>query len=131
MVKLAISAFMLAQLCILKAHASHYILYRNHLGPMYDYAGICLHAGNGIIMADADTFAHSVQNYGFHKDGWFANVNYKNKEVDVQGWGRYKFQSTKIGLGYAVFDGCWDSSGGDCSSFEAKAKEDCMEALNI
>ncbi|KAF9103767.1 hypothetical protein BGX29_002954 [Mortierella sp. GBA35] len=130
MVKLGISAFLLAQLCILQAHASHYIQFRLiKKTDAVHRAGICLHAGNGIIMSDSDDFASIVKNYGFHKDGWFANVNWGNKEVDVQGWGRYKFQKEMGDNRGVIWGGCWDSSGGDCNSFKNQARDDCDRAL--
>ncbi|KAF9083135.1 hypothetical protein BGX23_011757 [Mortierella sp. AD031] len=107
MVKLTISALLLVQLCILHAHASHYISFRKGKYEAFtDRAGICLHNGNRILMTYQDDFAKNVQNYGYHKDGWFANVNWHNKEVDVQGWGRYKFQQVRFQSFRVTADGC-------------------------
>ncbi|KAG0211395.1 hypothetical protein BGX33_004334 [Mortierella sp. NVP41] len=131
MVKLAISAFLLAQPCTLQVHASHYIQFRLFRNTAISHrTGICLHAGNGIIMTDDDIFGSTAKNFGFHKGKWSANVNWDNKEVDVQGWGRYKFQRTMDDKHRAVFDGCWDFSGGDCSSFKDQSKRDRDRALD-
>ncbi|KAF9103766.1 hypothetical protein BGX29_002953 [Mortierella sp. GBA35] len=94
MVKIAFSAVLLAQICILQAYASHYIQFRLYkdMGVLHR-VGICLHDGDRALMADQDYFGSSIQNYGFHKDGYAANVKWDNKEVDVQGWGRYKFKN--------------------------------------
>ncbi|KAG0211393.1 hypothetical protein BGX33_004332 [Mortierella sp. NVP41] len=118
MAKLAIFAFLLVQLCIFM------------LRPATTFR-ICLHAGNGILMTDQDVFGSTIKNFGFHKDGWSANVNWGNKEVDVPGWGRFKFPSVQDDGYRAIFDGCWDSSGGNCNSFKDKAKCDCDAALKF
>ncbi|KAF9090277.1 hypothetical protein BGX23_006117 [Mortierella sp. AD031] len=131
MVKLAISAFLLAQFCILNTQASHYIQFRlTRQTTALHRAGTCIHDGK-ILMTDQDGFGSTIENYGFNKDGWFANVNWKNKEVDVQGWGRFKFQKTMDDKYTAIFDGFWDSSGGDCKGFKNQARYDCGGALNF
>ncbi|KAG0203775.1 hypothetical protein BGX33_008917, partial [Mortierella sp. NVP41] len=130
MVKFAISAFVVAQLCLLQAQASHYIQYRLNRVDIVHYGAICIHNGDQILMADGDKFASSVQNYGFHQNGFSANVNWKNQNVGVQGWGTYWFD-TKSGeeYQYVTWEGCWETSDSKCAHFRTYAKAACDEAL--
>ncbi|KAG0280938.1 hypothetical protein BGZ97_009339, partial [Linnemannia gamsii] len=92
------AALALAQFCIPQAEASHYIRFvlLRH-GVITADGGICIHDGQNIIMAQRGWFASSVQNYGFHNNGFHANVNWNNKEVGVAQWndGPYKFQNIR------------------------------------
>ncbi|KAG0199024.1 hypothetical protein BGX33_011938 [Mortierella sp. NVP41] len=128
MVKLAILAFVVAQLCILQAQASHYIqwrLVRAH--PFVHTAGICIRDGDRVHMTDHDQFASSVQNYGYHKNGWSANVSWKNEDVHLYGHGTYQFDQKSKGKVEVVWEGCWDtdSDPNRCANFRAQAKKEC------
>ncbi|KAK3847908.1 MAG: hypothetical protein J3R72DRAFT_431046 [Linnemannia gamsii] len=136
MVKIALSALIVALLCMLQVQASHYILFilnrRANIGiPFSHTAGICIHDGNRILMADGDQFAPSVVNYGFHKDGYSANVNWNNKNVGVKTWGTYRFDNVEDSKGRASWDGCWTTQGNDCNDFRDRARWDCEGYLDI
>ncbi|KAG0199491.1 hypothetical protein BGX33_011613 [Mortierella sp. NVP41] len=93
MAKLAISALVVAQLCLLQAQASHYIEFKLIKDSAFAHrAGICIHNGDTMLMTDMDNFGSGVKNYGFHQNGFSANVNWNNENVGVDGWGTYWFQ---------------------------------------
>ncbi|KAG0211394.1 hypothetical protein BGX33_004333 [Mortierella sp. NVP41] len=132
MVKIAFSAVLLAQICILQAYASHYIQFRLYKDTgVLHRVGICLHDGDRALMADQDYFGSSVQNYGFHKDGYAANVKWDNKEVDVQGWGRYKFKNIWSNGHKNIWDDCWETSSRKCNTIVDKATSECNRALGF
>ncbi|KAG0209276.1 hypothetical protein BGX33_005725, partial [Mortierella sp. NVP41] len=80
---------------------------------------------------DNDRFGSGVQNYGFHKDGWSANVNWKNEEVGLHGHGTYKFDKAGKNGTPLVWEGCWDTPGDPnrCGHFRAQVKRECDELL--
>ncbi|KAG0371445.1 hypothetical protein BGX24_001667, partial [Mortierella sp. AD032] len=92
MVKLAISVFVVAQFCILQAQASHYIQFKiQRANPFAHHVGICIRDGTKLHMWDRAIFGSGVSSYGFHKDGWSAEVNWSREEVNLKGHGVYKF----------------------------------------
>ncbi|KAF9117755.1 hypothetical protein BGW39_001826, partial [Mortierella sp. 14UC] len=110
MVKLAISVLVVAQLCILQAQASHYIQFKIHRShPFAHVAGICIRDGTNVHMWDFDTFGSGVQSYGFHKDGWSAEVDWDKEEVNLRGHGVYKFDKGGKKGSPLIWEGCWDT----------------------
>ncbi|KAG0199022.1 hypothetical protein BGX33_011936 [Mortierella sp. NVP41] len=134
MVKLAFSAIVVAQLCLLQAQASHYIQWKLARGNLIKHvAGICIRDGDRVHMTDWDDFGSGVQNYGYHKDEWSANVNWKNEEVHLYGHGIYKFDQKSKKLYEVVWEGCWDTDGDHnrCANFRAEAKKQCDSLLEV
>ncbi|KAG0199493.1 hypothetical protein BGX33_011615, partial [Mortierella sp. NVP41] len=127
MVKLAISALVVAQLCVLQAQASHFIQWKLSKYDLFMHsAGICIHNGDQIVMADMDTFGSGVKNYGYHDRGYSANVNWDNENVGVDSWGTYWFQEKTPKNGKVVdWRGCWETTARKCAEFRAKAEEEC------
>ncbi|KAF9406965.1 hypothetical protein BGZ76_006230, partial [Entomortierella beljakovae] len=132
MIKAAIFAFLLVQLCMLQAQASHYIQFKLRRNDLITHrVGICMHDGSRVIMWDWDRFGASVQNYGFHKDGYSANVNYGRYEVAVSNWDwNKKFYTRYDNRGLVVWEGCWTTTAAQCSHFEAEAKRLCDNILD-
>lgn len=132
MVKLAISVFVIAQLCILQAQASHYIQFKIHRGTLIHHeAGVCIRDGTKVHMADYDTFGSGVNSYGFHKDGWHAEVDWEKENVALRGYGVYKFDKTGKKGKTLVWEGCWDTQGDPniCQNFRDQARAECAEHL--
>ncbi|KAF9406964.1 hypothetical protein BGZ76_006229, partial [Entomortierella beljakovae] len=132
MIKATIFAFLLVQLCILQAHASHYIQFKlRRITFVGHNVAICMHDGERIIMKDSDTFGSGVNNYGFHKDGYSATVSWKTKEVEVANWQAwYSKFPTVYDNGYlAKWEGCWSTTSLNCNSFHREAKRQCDRAL--
>lgn len=132
MVKFAISVFVVAQLCILQAQASHYIQFKIIRGnPFTHQAGVCIRDGTKVHMSDYDTFGSGVKNYGFHKDGWSATVNWDREEVNLHGYGVYKFDKGGKDGSTLVWEGCWDTNGDPnvCRNFRDAAENDCFYRL--
>ncbi|KAF9081436.1 hypothetical protein BGX23_000874 [Mortierella sp. AD031] len=126
MVKLAISALVVAQLCILQAQASHYIQWKLARGhPWIHKAGICIHNGYGMVVSDMDLFGSGVKNYGYHQNGYSVNVNWDNENVGVDSWGTYWFQQKYKDITTVIWEGCWDTTSHACSQFKARAKDEC------
>ncbi|KAG0268719.1 hypothetical protein BGZ95_002340 [Linnemannia exigua] len=126
MFKTLLPVLVLAQSCILAVNASHYISYALRGGGIIQHAGICLHDHTGLLMRDHDAFGSGVQNYGFHKNGWSLNVNWRNRDVSLQGHGTFGFQGFAKDWDNHHWDGCWDTPGAPpCSDFKAKAYQEC------
>ncbi|KAF9104185.1 hypothetical protein BGX29_002279, partial [Mortierella sp. GBA35] len=132
MVKLAISALVVAQLCILQAQASHYILWILKREDLFMHkAGICIRDGDRIHMYDHDRFGASVQNYGYHKNGWSATVSWPKQKVDLHGYGSYKFEETEKDKYLVRWEGCWDTpeDPNRCADFRDQARKECHQNI--
>ena len=132
MVKLAISALVIAQLCLLQAQASHYIQFKLIKdSAIMHRAGICIHNGDNMLLADMDYFGSGVKNYGFHENGYSANVNWDNENVGVDGWGTYWFQDkTPKDKKVVHWEGCWETSDSKCAHFREYAELSCAAFFN-
>lgn len=132
MVKLAISVLVVAQLCIFQAQASHYIQFKiNRANPFAHEAGICIRDGTKLHMWDMDVFGSGVSSYGFHKNGWSAEVDWDKEEVNLVGHMIYKFDKGGKRGTPLVWEGCWDTypDPNICRNFQAKAKAECDKLL--
>lgn len=132
MVKLAILVFVVAQLCILQAQASHYIQFKiARANPFAHRVGICIRDDSKLHMWDYDTFGAAVKDYGFHKNGWSAQVNWEREEVSLQGHGVYKFDKGGKRGTPLVWEGCWDNWGSQrlCRDFIDHARAECTKLL--
>ncbi|KAG0276119.1 hypothetical protein BGZ95_007979, partial [Linnemannia exigua] len=127
MLKTLLPVLVLAQSCILAVTASHYIAFGFKSGPYFeDRAGICLHDHTGLLMRDYDTFGSGVQNFGFHKNNWSLNVNWKNRNVGLQGHGTFDFQQFGKDWSNYHWQGCWNTDGAPpCSDFQERASKEC------
>ncbi|KAF9426060.1 hypothetical protein BGZ76_002949, partial [Entomortierella beljakovae] len=93
--------------------------------------GICMHDGSRVFMWDWDKFSSTVKNYGFHKDGISANVNWDHKDIGVSTWSwTSKFPMIYDDKSLYVWEGCWSTTAAQCRDFESTARELCDNILD-
>ncbi|ORZ14925.1 hypothetical protein BCR41DRAFT_422428 [Lobosporangium transversale] len=133
MVKLLLLVLALVQACILGAQATHVIAFGfSDKYSLYRYAGICIRTRNGLVMQDYDTFAHTVNNFGYHKDGVSATVTFDTRSVNMHNpnWGRFQFPHYDRNGKYERWAGCFESPGDSCDYYH-QAVNECDEFFRI